>query len=475
MKHLRLTASILLAVTMLCGCAKEYYERLEEFKERVSLLEEMCNTYNSNLLAMQALANRMDARDMISGITSIKEDGKEVGYQLNFVEHAPVTILNGISGNIPIIGTKRDSDGNTYWTIRYGDGDIQWIRDTNGNKVLSASQIPYITVRDGRWRYTLDGVTYYDLGPADGENGDSFIKSFEITDKNIVTIKLIDGSVYSFPRFEAYQTVMDDILKASSNVTAQIKILNAIKARYVYVSSVTEILSKDGKKIGTRVLLSNGESCDIYDSLSSNIPAIFAKTDPSDGILYWAISFDDQEPQWVLTEDGKRLPALYQGSTAPMIDMAKDPEDGYYYWTVKYGDEDAKFITDDQGQRPHAIDSVRYSAFKSIDLKNEDYVTFEGIDGTIYTLPRYFCIEISDAITMNPSSTAYLDYTVFGDEDGKTKLEFITQSGFQIKEIGAKRLEIKAPADFATGTHVLIVFTLGERNSIKPIKIIKGV
>jgi hypothetical protein len=474
MKHFRLTVSVLLVVMMLSGCAKEYYERLDVLKEKVTQLEAMCDTYNGNLLAIQTLARLMDAKDMISGITSIKEDGKEVGYKINFVEHGPVAIYNGISGNIPIIGTKRDSDGYTYWTIKYGDGAVDWLRDNNGNKVLSASQVPFVTIRDGRWMMTLDGVKYTDLGQADGENGDAFIKSFEITNSDIVTLTLIDGSVYQFPRFEAYTTVSEDIRKASSNVSAQAKILNAIKTKYVYVKSVSEILSESGEKIGTHVELSNGDKCDIYDALGSNIPTIFAKTDPKDGILYWAISFNDADSEWIYTEDGNRLPASYPDSKAPMIDMAKDAEDGFYYWTIKYGDEAAKFITDDKGARPHAIDSVRYSVFSSIDLSNEDYVTFVGTDGTLYSVPRYFCITVDQSVTMAPGAKAYLDYTVFGDEKGETKLEFITQSGFIIKDIGAKRLEITAPADFETGTHVLIVFTLGTRTVVKPIKITKG-
>lgn len=83
----------------------------------------------------------MEQNDCITGITPIMEGSKEAGYTITFEKGNPITILHGrdgatgATGITPIIGTKKDTDGMYYWTIKLGDAPAEWMTDADGNKI----------------------------------------------------------------------------------------------------------------------------------------------------------------------------------------------------------------------------------------------------------------------------------------------------------------------------------------------------
>lgn len=181
-------------------------------------LRTMVNQMNSNIEALQTIVYALQNNDYISSILPIVENGKEVGYVINFTKSGSVTIYHGkdgangadgkdgkdgtngqdgADGHTPVIGVKQDTDGIWYWTL-----DGQWLLDDNGQKVKavgvdgkdgkdgkdgSSSQdgtdgqdgengkdgiTPQLKIEDGYWYVSMDnGVTWTQLGKATGADG----------------------------------------------------------------------------------------------------------------------------------------------------------------------------------------------------------------------------------------------------------------------------------------------------------------
>ena len=154
MKHF-LTALLLASVLLVTGCADPYYEKLEDLEYRVAELQKTCDQINSDLLALQSLVSAIEKKDMITGVTELRSGTTLLGYRINFVDHAAVTISNGKDGNKPLVASQRDpEDGNWYWTVQYGDGTAEWLLAPDGSKMLSIGVLPYVTIRDGWFCYT---------------------------------------------------------------------------------------------------------------------------------------------------------------------------------------------------------------------------------------------------------------------------------------------------------------------------------
>ena len=172
-KRLIVFPLMLAALLLSGGCNDQYFDRIDELQARLDALQTTCDQINDNLKALQQLIEAVQEKDMITGITEIKENGVSTGYKINFVNHAPVTISNGKDGSTPIISSMYDSEtGNYYWTIQYGEGNVYWMLDPEGNRLLSTGILPHLAIRDGMWCYTLDGHTYVEIGKADGNPGD---------------------------------------------------------------------------------------------------------------------------------------------------------------------------------------------------------------------------------------------------------------------------------------------------------------
>ncbi len=61
---------------MLVSCFKEYdddalWNKMDDFENRLAKLERLCNEMNTNLEAMQALIEAVQARDYIVDVTPI--------------------------------------------------------------------------------------------------------------------------------------------------------------------------------------------------------------------------------------------------------------------------------------------------------------------------------------------------------------------------------------------------------------------
>ena len=125
------------------------WNKNEDLGERVSRLEELCEQMNSNISALQLIVEALQDNDYVTGIVPVTENGKTIGYTINFSKSGPVTIYHGKDGEkgddgkTPVIGVKKDTDGLYYWTL-----DGEWLTDDEGKRIPAQG-------RDGKSAYEL--------------------------------------------------------------------------------------------------------------------------------------------------------------------------------------------------------------------------------------------------------------------------------------------------------------------------------
>ena len=124
-----------------CYDDSELWDSVNDLDARVETLENLCTQMNSNLTALTELINAMTMGDVIIGVTPVKENGVEVGWQILLKDGGVVTIYHGKDGAdgadgkdgadgtngtngangqdavAPEFGFAQDTDGIYYWTL----------------------------------------------------------------------------------------------------------------------------------------------------------------------------------------------------------------------------------------------------------------------------------------------------------------------------------------------------------------------
>ena len=182
MKHYLSMAVVAMA---LAACSDDYddtalWNTVNDHENRIAALEQWQDEVNNNIAALQQLLN---TNDMITSVTPVMENGKEVGYTIAFLHSDPITIYHGekgekgdkgeqgiqgeqgvqgtpgkdgADGDTPVVGLLKGDDGNWYWTL---DGEL--MTDPQGNPIRANGE-------DGK-----DGQPGQDGKPgADGEEGE---------------------------------------------------------------------------------------------------------------------------------------------------------------------------------------------------------------------------------------------------------------------------------------------------------------
>ena len=173
-------------------------------------LQRLCNETNTNLSALQTIVTALQNNDYITSVDPLTENGKVVGYTIKFAKSNPIVIYNGkdgtdgVDGNTPVIGVKKDGDGIYYWTL---DGEFiivdgQKIKAQGTDGSDSADGVtPKLEIREGYWWISYDnGTNWTQLGKATGEDGKD-ADSIKITqDENNVYFELADGTVITISK-----------------------------------------------------------------------------------------------------------------------------------------------------------------------------------------------------------------------------------------------------------------------------------
>ena len=176
-------------------------------------LQRLCNETNTNLSALQTIVTALQNNDYITSVDPLTENGKVVGYTIKFAKSNPIVIYNGkdgadgVDGNTPVIGVKKDGDGIYYWTLDgefiVVDGQKIKAQGTDGNNGADGSDgvTPKLEIQEGYWWISYDnGTNWTQLGKATGEDGKD-ADSIKITqDENNVYFELADGTVITMPQ-----------------------------------------------------------------------------------------------------------------------------------------------------------------------------------------------------------------------------------------------------------------------------------
>ena len=176
-------------------------------------LQRLCNETNTNLSALQTIVTALQNNDYITSVDPLTENGKVVGYTIKFAKSNPIVIYNGkdgadgVDGNTPVIGVKKDTDGIYYWTLDgefiVVDGQKIKAQGTDGNNGTDGSDgvAPKLEIREGYWWISYDnGTNWTQLGKATGEDGKD-ADSIKITqDENNVYFELADGTVITISK-----------------------------------------------------------------------------------------------------------------------------------------------------------------------------------------------------------------------------------------------------------------------------------
>ena len=173
-------------------------------------LQRLCNETNTNLSALQTIVTALQNNDYITSVDPLTENGKVVGYTIKFAKSNPIVIYNGkdgtdgVDGNTPVIGVKKDGDGIYYWTLDgefiIVDGQKIKAQGTDGSDG-SDGVTPKLEIREGYWWISYDnGTNWTQLGKATGEDGKD-ADSIKITqDENNVYFELADGTVITISK-----------------------------------------------------------------------------------------------------------------------------------------------------------------------------------------------------------------------------------------------------------------------------------
>ena len=173
-------------------------------------LQRLCNETNTNLSALQTIVTALQNNDYITSIDPLTENGKVVGYTIKFAKSNPIVIYNGkdgtdgVDGNTPVIGVKKDGDGIYYWTLDgefiIVDGQKIKAQGTDGSDGADGVT-PKLEIREGYWWISYDnGTNWTQLGKATGEDGKD-ADSIKITqDENNVYFELADGTVITISK-----------------------------------------------------------------------------------------------------------------------------------------------------------------------------------------------------------------------------------------------------------------------------------
>lgn len=369
---------ILLGGLLLVGCENIYRDELAQIHKEIDEINErldaFCDQTNANIEALQTMILALQAKDYVTGVVPVVENGKEVGYRITFDKSGTITVYHGKDGAdgadgadgkdgyTPQIGVKMDTDGIYYWTL-----DGEWLTDGDGNKIKAVgvdgavgpqgpqgetgpqgpqgepgedAVAPQLNIEDGKWYISIDGGHTWDyIGPATGDKGetgpqgpqgeqgpqgdkgdkgdkgDSFFQDVDCTsDLSYIIITLTDGTQIKLPTWYAFEALQTQVNQMNSNIKELQNIVGALQNND-YVTGVKPIY-EDGKIIGYTISFSKSDDVTIYHGQDGK--------DGADG------------------EDGK-------DGYIPQIGVKKD-SDGIYYWTL-----DGEWLKDDAGNNIKAV------------------------------------------------------------------------------------------------------------------------
>lgn len=463
-KRISSILSIVVAMLFASSCHDEYFNRLNLLESQIDTLQVICIRMNENINAVQRISAALQSNDMITKVTKLYDEDAMtvVGYKLSFKTASPITIYDGIQGQVPVIGTKYDmTEGKFFWTIQYDGGTVQYMMDASGNRIpANGSIIPFLKVVDDKWLVSYDeGKTFTELGQATGQNADVMFKSFNVSE-DYVEIVLANDTKFTIPTQQAFEKYQAAAEKVNENLKA-LKALSGVLKNdlYTYLTKIEDVKDESGVVVGHKITLSNGSSFTINNFHNSCVPEITIVEDPADNMSYWSIKYDDSDPEWILTPDGSRVSASCGDFDYPVVGTAIDTistssNKGFFVWTMTVQDS-TDYMKDETGNTILAI--AKEKLFSNV-VDRGGYLEIQMANSNIFKINKKYSVAVdSTSINIAVSDTVTINYNVCGAEF--ETVDLITQNGFKATaDTAANTLTFISPESFDSSASQVVAF-----------------
>lgn len=218
----------------------ELIDRVDNLEDRLAKLEEQCKQINANINSLQIIVSALENANQITSVSELVENGKEVGYKIEFSKSDPIYIYHGQDGAdgsdgtygyVPQISVEKDKDGIYYWTL-----DGSWLTDKDGNKIKAVGLdgqdgedgadgsdgsdgsngsngrdgvTPQLRINEGNWEVSYNnGASWKVLGSATGGTTPSPITGVEVKDGYVI-FTLSTGDEIQVPLFNGITITFD--------------------------------------------------------------------------------------------------------------------------------------------------------------------------------------------------------------------------------------------------------------------------
>jgi len=416
MKTRRNFFMILLALLALGGCTNEIESNLNILERRIEKLEKRCDELNTTLAGLRTVMENMQEYDFLTNVSELEENGKIIGYVLEFTHSDPITLYNGTDAETPTLGVAMGEDGVWYWTVQYpSDPEPTFITDNFGVRIPTSAPSPQLKIENGYWFVTYDeGKLWRNLGKATGEDGASFFESV-VDMGDYVQFNLLNGTVIKVPTWTAFEQLQEKCRKVNENLESFTGLAKAYSQK-VHVGSMVPLV--DGlDTIGIKLYLSDGTAYSFYNGSGTNVPVIGARKlsdKADDNVWYWTIQYGDNPYQWILDENGAKIQANAPECKTPKLSLIQSPGDPAWYWAVSYDGQEPEFLLYD-GEKVKASVEVPATLVSSIVSLRDDlvYVTLDGGLSFYIPMAQALTVSLSSPVKNNILSMAAGDTVTF--------------------------------------------------------------
>jgi hypothetical protein len=383
--HIIITFIFLAAVPLVCNSCVDLSDKILALLDRVAAAESKVNATNITINALYTTIKALEQNDHISGIDEIKEEGKVVGYVISFTSGSYVNVYNGDSGTTPIVGIQQNTtNGYYYWTIKKGTASPTWMTNSFGQRIRATGTVPKLKIENGYWWVSYDdSSSWQKLNEATGEEGGSVFKYIDYSDPYFVIFTLVDGTSFKIPTQRGFDELSAYCDNINSNLSTYKDILNSVDTT-LFVESVSE-LTNNGEFAGYAIKLKSGKVYEIYSGRNyTDSIFIGIKYNQATSTNCWTIRIGEEGSENWLKSDGKVLTAQ-PNDIEPSIGIRDSS--GVYYFTIAYGDEEPQWILDDEGNPIRATVSGGISPFKSVEIL-EHSVVITMANGDKFTMVK---------------------------------------------------------------------------------------
>lgn len=193
----------------------------------------------------------------------------------------------------------------------------------------------------------------------------------------------------------------------NNNLTSLTLLVEALRGND-FITDVSAIV-ENGVEIGYELTFYKSGTIKVYHTDSDSIPVLSVRED-EDGVFYWTLN-----GEWILDDDGNKLPAAGPEGKSGVTPQLKIEED---YWYVSY-DEGAtwnqleKAVGEDGEDGEDGKDGD--SLFMDV-AEDENFVYLTLADGTVLNLPKRVSLEIEfdqdDLVVLTLNSSIDVHYKI---------------------------------------------------------------